>query len=82
MKVADRTKSLSWQTYLEHESELLQEHRGEYAWIVPGEVRAICRTQEELSRVLIEQQGRGWGIVLIIEEREGPEIEVSSAEVR
>jgi hypothetical protein len=72
----------AWQTYLQHEQELLRDHYGEYVWVVPGEIRAVCPTQEELCKVLVEQKSQGRGIAFRIDEREAPVIPMSSPEIK
>jgi hypothetical protein len=76
------TDDVEWQTYLRHESQLLLEHRGKYAWIVGNEIRAICASPAELCREFRSRSSGKIGIVVKIGQCEAPTFEFPSPLMR
>lgn len=68
----------AWQTYKAQERQLLQDHRGEYAWIVGGAVEAVERDRVDLCRLVLERGQSQKGIVVKIEEPVPPREEIFS----
>ena len=61
-----------WETYLRHERELLQDHRGRYVAIYREEIAAIDDDVEKLAEVIYEQYGSVEALICEIEEEGDP----------
>lgn len=61
-----------WETYLRHERELLQKHRGMYVAIYGKEIVGINEDMEELAQVVYEKHGSVEALICKIEEDDEP----------
>ncbi|MBM3336008.1 hypothetical protein FJY63_15220 [Candidatus Sumerlaeota bacterium] len=77
----ERCREVAWQTYLRNKFDLLRTNRGGYAWIVGDEIRAVCADREELCRELVRQHSGGKGIIVKIEDREPPVLDIPTLDI-
>ena len=61
-----------WETYLRHERELLQNHRGMYVAIYGEEIVGINESMEELAKMIYEEHGFVEALICKIEEEDQP----------
>lgn len=81
MKDDENSREIAWHTYLQHEAQLLREHRGEYAWVVGDEIRAVCPDRVSLCRKVKELWDGRRGITVRIEKTEPPTFDIPSPQV-
>lgn len=62
----------SWETYLRHERELLQDHKGEYVAIYGEEIVGVDEDEEKLARIVYEKYGSVEALICRIEGEGGP----------
>jgi len=61
-----------WETYLRHERELLQNHKGMYVAIYGEEILGTNESMEELAEIIYEKHGPVEALICRIEEEDGP----------
>lgn len=59
-----------WETYLRHEKELIQNHKGKYVAIYKGDIAGIGEDEESLAEMIYEKYGFVEALICKIEEEE------------
>jgi hypothetical protein len=79
-EVTMNERMLSWETYLRHEKELLENHKGKFVAIYKAEIIAIDESDEKLAKLIYDKYGTVEAFICKIEEESNEPIRLPISE--